>query len=153
MKLTKEQKEKVIADLSIIYGVAKLQCDGFEVALQVQRFGGIKYRVMTYVNGTIRGEWCSAKNNAPESKFFRKVVRLNVSTAKRLKLEKDFGKRFVAKDKYINGSFSYYLPDWTSGRAAINHLCKVCESVEIISSSNPLTATDDQSAETLAVAQ
>jgi hypothetical protein len=46
----------------------------------------------------------------------------------------------VQKDKYINGSVTLYLPDWSSGKAAINHLCKVCDSVEIAEKTEAKTA-------------
>lgn len=140
MKLTKEQKESVISDLSQLFGRTTLRCDGYEITLQVERFKGFKYRVMTYVNGTLNGNWISPKNEAPESKFLRKVTRPNISAVKRLKLEKSLGKRYVAKDPYWSGSFTVYMPDWHAGSAAVNHLCKVCESVELVNSVNALTA-------------
>jgi hypothetical protein len=132
MKLTNEQKEKVIGDLSQLFGRATLRCDGYEVTLQVERFKGFKYRVMTYVNGTFSGKWILPSDAAPESKFLRKMTKPNVSPVKRLKLEKECGKRFIAKDPFFSGSYTCYLPDWSTGKAAVNHLCKVCESVELI---------------------
>jgi hypothetical protein len=140
MKLAKEQKEKVISDLSQLFGRAVLKCDGYEITLQVERFKGFKYRVMTYVNGTFSAVWCLEKNAAPESQFLRKSTRPNLSPVKRLKLEKELGKRYVAKHPYWSGSYTIYLPDWSTGRAAVNHLCKVCQSVELVNSVNALTA-------------
>jgi hypothetical protein len=140
MKLSKEQKEAVVADLSQLFGRATLRCDGYEVTLTVERFKGFKYRVMTYVNGSFNGKWCSPSSEAPESKFLRKQVQPTISPAKRLKLEKALGKRYVAKDPYYSGSYTIYFPDWSTGRAAVNHLCKVCESVELVTSTNDLTA-------------
>ena len=131
MKLTKEQKTELAAELSHPWGSIALVCDGYRVDLQVQRWKGISYRVMTYVNGVHKGTWFSAKEEHPEQKFLRKSVRPIVSPAKRIKLEKTFGKRYVKNDPYWSGSITLYLPDWASGKAAINHLCKVCESVEI----------------------
>lgn len=140
MKLTKEQKEKVIGDLSQLFGRAVLRCDDYEIVLQVERFKGFKYRVMTYVNGTFSGKWMSPKNEAPESRFLRKVTTPNLSPAKRVKAEKTLGKRYVAKHPYWSGSYTLHLPDWSTGRAAVNHLCKVCESIELVNSVNALTA-------------
>lgn len=140
MKLSKEQKQSVISELSKLFGRATLRCDGYEIVLQVERFKGFKYRVMTYVNGKFNGEWISPKNAAPESKFLRKVTRPNISAVKRQKLEKTLGKRYVAKDPFFSGSFTVFMPDWSAGSAAVNHLCKVCESVELVSSVNALTA-------------
>jgi hypothetical protein len=152
MKLTKEQKQTVIADLSQLFGRAKLRCDGFEIVLQVERFKGFKYRVMTYVNGEFSGKWISPKNEAPESKFLRKVTRPNISPAKRIKVEKSLGKRYVAKHPYWSGSFTVYMPDWSAGSTAVNHLCKVCESVELVNSVTALTEGDREDAPALATA-
>lgn len=48
-------------------------------------------------------------------------------------MEKAIGKRAVAKDRDYSKTVTSYMPDWASGKAAINHLCKVCESVELVS--------------------
>ncbi len=143
MKLTKEQKDKIIADLSQLFGCAKLKCDGYDITLQVERFKGFKYRVMKYVNGTFDGKWISQSNGAPESKFLRKSTRPNLSPAKRLKAEKSMGKRYVSKHSFWSGSVTLFLPDWGTGRAAVNHLCKVCNSVELIESLDALGALRD----------
>lgn len=130
--ITKEQKAELINQLSSPWGTVTLMCDGYRVALQVQRMkGAMTYRVMTYVNGSFQGKWCSSTETLPEQKFLRKSVRPILSPAKRIKLEKTFGKRYVKNDPYWSGSITLYMPDWASGKAAINHLCKVCESVEI----------------------
>lgn len=132
MKLTKEQTEKLADTLSSPWGRVALMCDGYRVDLQVQRCkGGMTYRVMTFVNGCFMGEWCSDKPAHPEQKFLRKSVRPLYSAAEKAKYEKAFGKRYVAKDPSFSATLTLYLPDWASGKAAIGHLCKVCESVEI----------------------
>lgn len=132
MKLSKEQKDELAAKLAMPWGRVALRCDGYDVDLQVERHKAMTYRVMTYVNGHFKGAWISSKNEAPEAKFLRKSVRPNLSPAKRVKMEKMLGKRFVQKDPFWSGSITLYLPDWASGKAALAHLCKVCESIEIL---------------------
>ncbi|MBA5605856.1 hypothetical protein H3H36_10840 [Duganella sp. FT3S] len=131
MKLSKEQKQELTDKLSMPWGSVELLCDGRRVSLQVRRFKQMTYRVMTYVDGVFKGAWCMAEPAVPEHKFMRKLVRPNLSPAKRKEAEKRLGKRYVAKDPYFSGSVTVYLPDWSSGKTAINHLCKVCESVEV----------------------
>lgn len=134
MKLSKEQRETIVDMLSTPWGRATLRCDGYLVTLDVRRASktSMSYRVFTYVNGRIDAAWCYEKNAAPEAKFLRKSVRPNVSAAKRKEVEKALGKRRVAKDPYWSGSMTLYLPDWGNGKGAISHLCKVCESVELL---------------------
>lgn len=134
MKLSKEQKEALARELMTPWGRIELECDGYLVALRVERAKGMTYRVVTYVNGFFKGEWICTKGGAapvPETKFLRKSVRPNISPVKRKKLEKTLGKRYISKDPYWSGTQTFYLPDWSSGKAAINHLCKVCESVQV----------------------
>lgn len=131
MKLSKVQKVELIDKLSSTWGAVDLMCDGYLVSLRVERYKALAYCVTTYVNGFFKGTWCRGKDPAPEAKFLRKSVRPNVSPTKRKQLEKELGKRYVAKHEYFSGSVTVYLPDWSSGRAAINHLCKVCDSVAI----------------------
>jgi hypothetical protein len=132
MKLTKEQRESLADQLGYPYGSVDLMCDGYRVSLRVERFKDLSYRVITYVNGVWKGVWISGTNSHPEQKFLRKSVRPIVSPAKREKLEKELGKRYVKKDLYWSRSITLYCIDWGSGRAAISHLCKVCESIEIL---------------------
>ena len=132
MKLSKEQQQVLAAQLTYPWGSVRLMCDGYRIDLQVARTKGMTYRVMTYVNGTFKGLWCLDMEAHPEQKFLRKSVKLMVSATKRAKAEKIFGKRHVAKDRYYQKKFTYYWPDWASGKAAISHLCKVCESVEVL---------------------
>lgn len=135
MKLSKEQKDALAKKLAMPWGSVKLECDGYLVALNVERFKGMTYRVMTYVNGIFNPAWIFKKTGeapAPETKFLRTSVRPNLSPAKRVKMEKALGKRNVAKDPYWSGSHTFFLPDWSSGKTAINHLCKVCESVKVV---------------------
>ncbi|WP_199052394.1 hypothetical protein [Aquitalea sp. ASV15] len=140
-KLTAEQKEKLISDLSFPWGKADLMCDGRRITLEVRRSSkGMTYRVCTFVDGVFEYKWAQGATPVPEQKFLRKSVRPNVSPVKRKELEKKFGKRWVQKDKFINGAVTLYLPDWSSGKAAINHLCKVCDSVELAEKTEARTA-------------
>lgn len=132
MKLSKEQRDKVINDLSYPWGRADLMCDGYRVTLSVERAKGMPYRVMTYVNGRFEGAWMFPKEECQEAKFMRKVVRLVCSPKHKREMEKIMGKRRVAKDPYYSKTLTHYMPDWASGKAALSHLCKVCDSVQVI---------------------
>ena len=133
MKLTKEQRAELAKRLSYAWGEASLLCDGYRVTLQVQREAGnaIRYVVAIYVNGHFKGEWM--KGEAPEAKFLRKQVRRLYPPATCKAMEKIVGKRRFATSEYdrYRRTITHYIPWWSSGKAAIDHLCRVCESVEI----------------------
>lgn len=132
MKLTREQKDRLAQTLTSPFGGVKLLCDGYQITLVVERFKGMRYRVMTYVDGHFKGEWVDPDNNAPESKFLHKMVIPACSPSRKREVEKALGKRYVKNNPYYSKTIPYYRPDWASGKAALNHLCKVCESVEIV---------------------
>lgn len=136
MKLTKEQRKAIEERLDATWGFAELRCDGHLVQLQVVRWKGMSYRVATYVDGVFQGAWVSGREAYPQQKFLRKSVRPLVSPAKRKQAEKVFGKRHVAKDPFYSATLTSYHPDWASGRAALAHLCKVCDSIEDVTGQN-----------------
>ena len=131
MKLSKEQKAELAQKLISPFGHVELLCDGYRIALQVQRGKGLTYRVVTFVNGEWKGIWCSGTENYPEQKFLNKRTNLACSPSLKAKMEKILGKRAVAKDPYCSKTFITYDISWASGKAAIAHLCRVCDSIEI----------------------
>ena len=135
MKLTKDQKEMLIAKLQFPWGYAELLCDDVKVTLRVQRWKGLSYRVVTFVNGHFKGEWMVDNNKAPEQKFMRRSERHLFSQKERAQAEKALGKRNVAKSQLYTRTIVTYFPDWASGKAAIEHLCRVCERIEILEAS------------------
>lgn len=136
MKLTKEQKQQLINTLSSPYGRVALRCDGYQVDLVVERAAALAYRVVTYINGQWKGAWVSGSESHPEQKFLRKSVRPTTSKAKLLAMEKKLGKRYFkqfCKDyPYWTSHITTYDFTWASGKAAINHLGKVCDSIQIL---------------------
>lgn len=131
MKLTKEQKETLSKSLESPWGAVSLICDGDRIDLQVQKGKGLTYRVVTFVNGKWEGKWMSGTAEHPEQKYLNKKTRRLHSPSFIKQMEKIFGKRAVAKDPTYHKTFVTYDVSWPSGKAAINHLCRVCESVEI----------------------
>lgn len=131
MKLTKEQKEKLGDDLTSPWGGVRLICDGYRIALVVERVKPMLFRVVTYINGQWRGEWCLGTKEFPEQKFLNKKTHRVHSPAFVKEMEKILGKRAVAKDPEYRKTFHTYDITCPSGKAAINHLCRVCDSVEI----------------------
>ena len=129
-KMNTEEKQKVINALSSAYGDVTLTCDGYRVDLQVQRSVGLNFRVMIYVNRCFKGEWSLPESTAPERKFLRPVKKTLISAAKIKEIERRLGKKaikaFVAEHQKV---WAFAAPDFASGRAAINHLCKVCDSI------------------------
>lgn len=142
MQLSSEEKKKVIDELALPWGRMCLRCDGYLITLRVQQKAGngMSFEVFAYVNGRMEAKWMMPDSVAPESKFLRKSLRQNVSANERLKAEKAFGKRYVRQSKYYSGSYTLHVPTWSSGKAALNHLCKVCDDIELLSEEDAIAA-------------
>lgn len=131
--LTKGQRVQLVERLASPFGDVRLICDGHRVSLQVQRLSrtALKYGVMTYVDGRFEGKWLSDKD-APERKFLRRRERFIYSAKTRSEIARKCSKRLL-KEYWpnLNEKIEFFDPVWSSGKAAIDHLCRVCESVEI----------------------
>lgn len=131
-KLTKEQKQVLIDELGIPYASVNLLCDGYRITLSVTRTTQLAFRVVTYVNGFWEGKWMFGSEIYPEQKFLNRRERAVVTPKQKAQAEKVFGKRAVAKDPWYSKKIVTYDVSWASGKAAIDHLCRVCESIEIV---------------------
>ncbi|MDO8414151.1 MAG: hypothetical protein Q7S51_10230 [Gallionellaceae bacterium] len=132
MKLSKQQIEVLADSLSHPFGLGvHLMCDGYKITLRVERSKNMTYRVMTYVDGYFKGIWCGLKKEHPEQKFMRKQVRPVCSPAHKKQVEKTFGKLHVKNDPFFSETWTTFWPDWPNGKAALNHLNKVCESIQL----------------------
>ena len=74
----------------------------------------------------------AGKETFPEQKFLNRKETPCAKPSEKAKAEKIFGKRAVAKDPWYSKKIVTYDISWASGKQAINHLCRVCESIEII---------------------
>ena len=131
MKLSKEQKAELIGELNMPWGQVKLRCDGYVVDLQIVRKSAksLSYCVSVYINGVFKGIWVSDKESHPEQKFLRKTVKKLYSPKQMVLFEKACGKREAKKHQK---EMTFYMGHFNTGSAAINHLCRVCDSIEIL---------------------
>lgn len=132
MKLTKEQRDELAQELAHPYGRVELMCDGYKVVLHVERWKELSYRIVTYVNGEWRVVWICAPGEYPERKFLRYTEKFVHPARFRAQMLKLLGKRRYAKENY-DKKIGMWNIDWQTGKAAINHLHRVCDSIEIIS--------------------
>jgi hypothetical protein len=135
--ITKELKAELIEKLNSPFASLKLDCDGYQIGLQAQSKdkSGLRFVLSLYVNGWMKGVWLDLKNPCPEQKFMRRMERPLHSKKEQeaiVKFEVACGmKRKDAIDKAAR-KFAYLAPYFPSGRAAIHHLCRVCESITIV---------------------
>lgn len=133
MTLSKAQKDFAIKKLDSQFSCIDLDCDGHRVRLTLERVQDLKLAVAVYVNSWCKGEWLVNPDKHPESKFYQNRFKSLYSPIKKKKIIKQFGKRrayeiFPKLDDKIHFKGTHF----SSGRAAINHLVKVCDSIELV---------------------
>lgn len=134
VKLPKETKAQIISDLSQAYGRTFLKCDGFNIALSVEKKAkGLSYHIAIYINGSMKGIWINESANHPETKFIFTHTRNKYTPAQKAKIKKHFGVRGTKKQfPDLDDKFEYLMPYINTANAAIAHLCKVCDSIELV---------------------
>jgi len=134
MKLSKAQQAVLAEQLSHPWGSVELMCDGYRITLRVEKARGMTYRVVTYINGEWKGVWCRGDVSQPEHKFLNRVERPLAKPSEKAKIERLLGKRAAAKDPWFTKKIVTYDISWASGKSAISHLCRVCDSVALFES-------------------
>ncbi len=136
-RLSKAQIAALASRLSAPYASPiNLMCDGRRITLEIRLVKALQYRVMTFVDGSFKGAWSFSEQALPEQKFLRKSIIHLYGPAKKAELIKRVGKKF-ALTLGVDKTRTLFWPDWPNAKAALNHLNKVCESVELIEEAAP----------------
>lgn len=133
MPITKDQWAQIKNELSSAYGRVKLQCDEYEVALQVERAGERRYQIITYVNGTLRGKWLT-EDCEERRRFLQSTERFIFSPKLRNDMLKIHGGRRAKKAdvEHINRKITLYQFHWSSVDALRRHFEKNNKDVTLI---------------------
>lgn len=133
MTLSKAQKDFILKKIDSQFDCVDLDCDGYRIRLSLERIQDLKLAVAVYVNSWCKGEWLLHPELHPEGKFYPDRYKSVYSPVKKKKIIKAFGKKrayenFPSLDEKIH----YKGTHFSTGRAAINHLVKVCDSIELV---------------------
>lgn len=132
MSLSKEQKAYAIKQLNGIFNTVRLICDGYEITLKIERYK-MRLIVALYVKNKVMGAWITKPEEHPESKFLATRYKSYFSAKEKAKIIKVWGKREANKRYELDKKIEYKLPYFNTAQAAINHLIKVSDSIELIS--------------------
>lgn len=131
--ISKEQWVAIEFELSHPHGIVTLDCDGYQVSLQVEMAKKLKYEIAVYVNGVARGAWLLG--DAEEGRRFLPTIEMFVHPAKhRAEMIKIYGgKRCKKADlERINKKFSMRRFSWTSFTPLRRHYVKHNKSISLI---------------------
>ncbi|MFN3289324.1 MAG: hypothetical protein ACK410_02630 [Acinetobacter sp.] len=131
MKLSKEQKTFILEQLNSQFKSVQMLCDGYEITLRMERYK-MKLVIGIYVNGSVKGVWVTKPEKHQESKFLASHQKSYYSAKEKAERIKVFGKREANKRYDLDKKFEYKLPYFSTAQAALTHLIKVSDSIELI---------------------
>ena len=129
--LSKEQRAAIERELSVPYGRVVLKADGHELQLRVECYKALRYSVMVYVDGWLRGEWFKAESDIG-AKFWHRHTRVLFKAKDHALYRRAFGKRAL-DERIARSTYVVHMPSFNSGRAALASLQRTCESIEVVS--------------------
>lgn len=131
--ITKEQWVAIEFELSHPHGLVKLDCDGYQVSLQVEMAKKLKYEIAVYVNGFVRGAWLMGDSEEGR-RFLPTTERFVHSAGHRAEMIKIYGGRRCKKNdlERINKKFSIRRFSWTSFTLLRRHYLKNNKIVSLV---------------------
>lgn len=137
MTISKEQWNQIEAELSRPFGNVDLVCDGYRVYATVGQVRILKYAVVVYVDGCIKGEWIKGEDERAR-KFYHEIKRFLYPAKARAEAKvraKTRGTSADLKEVFTHVAarqMSTWTPFWSNPRALCRHLRKTCASVEVV---------------------
>lgn len=130
--LTKEQKAFVLKQLESQFNQIELDCDGFKIQLSLKPYK-MRLVVDIYINNWFKGEWLGYRGEHAETKYLPIKRRPFYTPKRKAEIIKALGKREAKKtfpnlDAVHESRTSFF----TSPKAALAHLIKVSESIELL---------------------
>ncbi|WP_041720240.1 hypothetical protein [Alkaliphilus metalliredigens] len=127
-----EEWKKVEVKLESFYTSVKLDCDGYEVTLKLERMGQFKNVIAVYVNGSIKGKWY-LEDCEERRRFFKPTTRSMFSQKDKKEAYKKLSKKLL-KEMEERFKYTTYQPYWTSFKSLKSHLIKNNNVIELIAS-------------------
>lgn len=137
MMLSKDQWQEIEKSLSHPYGFVKLKCDGYVINAVVEKYKGLKYCLVVYVDGVFEGKWMDGKDERA-LKFHCKRRSYALAGSKRAEALKEIKRRSLNKElknfyqKWLDKYIDTWMPFWPNAKSFCRHIRKTCQSIEFI---------------------
>lgn len=141
--MNKEEWKEIEEKLKSFFEVVKLNCDGYEVSLSLQRVSQYKNAIVVYVNGKFKHEWIN-KDCEESRRFLKKVSKSFYSQKQKNKYKKLSKKLQKELGVDVDKKYSYYLPYWTSFNSLKRQLAKENNSIKLITNEQGCEANEDK---------
>lgn len=132
MSITKEQKAFILNQLEKQFNYVELNCDGFKIWLSLKPYK-MRLVIDIYINGVFKGEWLGFKKIHPETKYLPIKKKPYFTPKRKAEIIKTLGKREAKKmfpklDEVHESRTCFF----NSPKAALSHLIKVSDSIELL---------------------
>ncbi len=131
MMPTKEEWKQIENRLSGAYGSVILLVDGYEIRLNVERIKSLKYAIIIYINGWLRGEWLFA-DCEERRRFYNNQKRYVYKPRARRSMEEWNKKHPGATMGNPYRTIDVYTPYWASFTRLKRHLIKNNTNIEMV---------------------
>ena len=128
--LSKQQREAIEKELSHPYGHVNLRIDGHAIALRVERYKALRYVVVVYVDGYLKGEYFKS-DSAVGAKFWRPETKSALGRKAIAEHQKAWGKR-AARQLQARVTSTVHMPDFRSARGFLAHAQRTCDGIEVV---------------------
>ena len=129
--MTKEEWKVVEEKLKIPGRPVNMICDGYQLALSLERIALMKLAICVYIDNKMRGSMI-LEDCEERRRFFQPHARSVYSSKEKKELIKLFGKRWLkAKGTNIDAVHIQYYPWWKSFKSLKSHLIKNNTSIEL----------------------
>jgi len=130
--ITAQEWKEIEEHLKSFYSTVRLNCDGYDVALRLERIDQFKNGILVYVNGELKMKWLG--EDCEERRRFLRPVKKSAFSQKQKASLKKMSKRLRQKAGLPDpdASYTYYAPYWTSFRTLKSHLIKNNSTIELV---------------------
>jgi hypothetical protein len=129
--MTNEDWDKVKASLEVLSSIVKLKIDGYDVSFTLVRESTYKNVILVFIGGELCGKWL-LEECEERRRFFQKCERSVLSTREKAKFKKMSKREQKQFSDYINRTYAFYSPHWTSFTSLKRHLIANNESIELV---------------------
>jgi hypothetical protein len=132
--ITKATWTAIEQRLSNPYGRVELLADGYRIAVNVERYKALSWKLVVYINGEIKFEWLR-EDSEETRKFWRRRERF----LHQKKYRDDMKKWLKSRDEWkrdmaqkAHATLVVWDPAWPNAKVFCRHIRKTCTDIRLI---------------------
>lgn len=132
--MTKGEWKEVERALELTFNSVKLNVDGYNITLILERETAFKNRISVYIDGTFKMKWlfedCEQRKRFTNKRTKSLVRKSTLNNGKKVsKRQEKLNEEFLKSE---SNKYHYYLPYWYNFNSLKKHLIANNENIELI---------------------